>query len=76
MMICYEVKNGSTRFQLLCGTCHEIRKKVDKQAQGSPGHEHPELIRYGPRSRRRAEGQYPAKDFLPPAASNNRDLLP
>ena len=61
MMIAYEVKKGSTRFQLLCGTCHEIRKKVEKQAQGSRMHEHPERIRYGPRSRP-AEGQHPAED--------------
>lgn len=53
MMVAYQIISGSTRFQLLCGTCHEIRKKVDKQARGSRMHEHPECIRYGPRSHRR-----------------------
>jgi hypothetical protein len=33
--IYYEVLRGSLRFQLLCGTCHEIEKKLEKRARGA-----------------------------------------
>jgi hypothetical protein len=51
--ICYEVKKDAKyrldpslyRFQLLCANCHEIKKKVEKQAQGARQHSQPALVR-------------------------------
>ena|ERR1700733_11701403 len=45
--IFYKIKNGSGagRFRLLCATCHEIRKKVDKQGQGARQHRQPARVR-------------------------------
>src|SRR5262245_28383190 len=48
--ICYEIKKDAkygckSRFRLLCATCHEIRKKVDQQAQGARQHRQPARIR-------------------------------
>ena len=43
--IYYQVLNGSLRFRLLCASCHEIRKKVERQAQGANQHEQPARLR-------------------------------
>jgi hypothetical protein len=51
--ICYEIKKYAKyqldatlfRFQLLCANCHEIRKKVEKQALGSRQHMQPARVR-------------------------------
>jgi hypothetical protein len=45
LRICYAVMRGSSRFRRLCATCHEIRKKEDRQAQGARQHKQPARLR-------------------------------
>lgn len=45
LQICYEILRGSSRFQLLCATFHEIKKKVERQAQGARMHRQPARVR-------------------------------
>ena len=40
-----EIKKHPERFQLLCATCHEIKKKVENQAQGARQHKQPARVR-------------------------------
>lgn len=43
--IYFKVLRGSLGYELLCGCCHEIEKKVERRSQGARQHKQPARVR-------------------------------